>query len=157
MPHVSPGGGGGVGVSGDKCIRGILSSVERHLRRAGYGKSIIKDNDFQKTRDALKAKQKELKRQGKGNKPKATTALSDKEIDILYNEKVLGLSSPQALVNTVWLNNMLHFGLRGCKEQRELRWGDVVLKSDSEGKQYLEYSVESSEAAYVSKQNRRVC
>ena len=41
---------------------------------------------------------------------------------------VLGLSSPQALVNTVWLNNKLHFGLRGCKEQRELRWQDVVLK-----------------------------
>ena len=37
---------------------------------------------------------------------------------------------------------MLHFGLSGCKEQRELRWGDVVLKSDSEGRQYLEYSVE---------------
>ena len=123
-------------------LGGILSSVERHLRRVGYGKSLIKENDYQKTRDALKAKQKELKRQGKGNKPKATTALSDEEIDILYNEKVLGLSSPQALVNTVWLNNMLHFGLRGCKEQRELRWGDVVLKSDSEGKQYLECSVE---------------
>ena len=76
----------------------------------------------------LKAKQKELKRQRKGNRPKATTALSDKEIDILYSKKVLGLSSPQALVNTVWLNIMLHFGLRGCKEQRELRWGDVVLK-----------------------------
>ena len=30
-------------------------------------KSIIKDSNFQKTRDALKAKQKELKRQGKGN------------------------------------------------------------------------------------------
>ena len=87
------------------------------------------------TRDALKAKQKELKRHGKGNKPKATTALSDEEIDILYSKKVLGLSSPQALVNTVWLNKMLHFGLRGCKEQRELRWGDVILKSDSEGKQ----------------------
>ena len=63
-------------------LRGILSSVERHLRRAGYGKSIIKDNDFQKTRDTLKAKQKELKRQGKGNKPKATTAWSDEQIDI---------------------------------------------------------------------------
>ena len=91
---------------------------------------------------ALKAKQKELKRQGKGNKPKAITALSDEEIDILCSKRVLGLSSPQALVNTVWLNNVLHFGLRGCKEQRELQRGDVVLKSDSEGKQYLEYSVE---------------
>ena len=69
-----------------------MSGVERHLRRAGYGKSIIKDNDFQKTRDTLKAKQKELKRQRKDNKPKATTALGDEEIDILYSKKVLGLS-----------------------------------------------------------------
>ena len=82
-------------------LRGILSTVERHLRRAGYGKSIIKDNDFQKTRDVLKAKQKELKRQGRGNKPKATTALSDEEIDNLYDKKVVELSSPQSLVNTV--------------------------------------------------------
>ena len=37
---------------------------------------------------------------------------------------------------------MLHFALRGGKEQREPQWGDVVLKSDSEGKQYLEYFVE---------------
>ena len=47
------------------------------------------------------------------------------------------MSSPQALVSTVWLNNTLHFRLRGCKEQRELRWADVVLKSEREGKQYL--------------------
>ena len=123
-------------------LRGILSSVERHLRRPGNGKSIIKDNDFQKARDALKSKQRELKRQGKGNKPKATTALSDEEIDILYSNKVLGLSFPQALVNSVWLKNMLHSGLRGCKEHRELQWGDVILKLGSEEKQYLECSVE---------------
>ena len=40
--------------------------------------------------------------------------------------KLLGLSSPQALLNTVWLNSMIHFGLRGCKEQKELRCGDIV-------------------------------
>ena len=119
-----------------------MSSVEHHLRRPGYGKSIIKDNDFQKVRDAHKSKQKKLKRQGKGNKLKATTALSDEEIDILYSNEVLGLSSPQALVNSVWLNNMLQSGLRGCKEHsRELRWGDVILKFGSEEKQYLECSV----------------
>ena len=107
------------------------------------GNLLSKTTIFKRHEIPLKQKkQKELKRQGKDNKSKATTALSDEEIDIFYSKKVLGLSSPQALVNTVWLNNMLHFGLRGCKEQRELRWGDVVLKSGSEGKQYLEYSVE---------------
>ena len=54
--------------------------------------------------------------------------LRDEEIDILYSKKVLGLSSPQALANTVWFKNMLHFGLRGCNDH-ELRWWDVVLRA----------------------------
>ena len=37
-----------------------------------------------RVRDTLKAKQKELKKQGRGNKPNATTALSEEEIDILF-------------------------------------------------------------------------
>ena len=93
-----------------------------------------------KKQETLKAKQKQLKRYGLGNRPKATTALTNDEIEILFNKTLLGLSSPQALLNTVWLNNMIHFGLRGCKEQREFRWGDmIVLKTDSDGKEYLEY------------------
>ena len=99
-----------------------------------------RDSDFKKTkRDALKAKQKQLKRHGLGNRPKATTAPTDDEIEILFDKKLLRSSSPQSLLNTVWLNNMIHFRLRGCKEQKELRWGDIVLKTDSGGKEYLEY------------------
>ena len=45
-------------------------------------------------------------------------------------KKDLGTSSPQSLLNTVWLIS----SLRGCKEQRNLRWGDVVLETDSQGK-----------------------
>jgi len=66
-------------------LRGILAGVERHLSRSSYGKTIFKDIDFKKTRDALKAKQKQLKRHGLGNRPKATTALTDDEIKILFN------------------------------------------------------------------------
>ena len=87
----------------------------------------------------MKAKQKQLRRHGLGNRLKATTALTDDEIEILFDKKLLGLSSPQALLNTVWVNNMIHFGRRGCKEQKELRWGDIVLKTDTDGKEYLEY------------------
>ena len=118
-------------------LRGILASVERHLSRSSYSKTIFIDTDFRKTRDALKAKQKQLKRHGLGNRPKATTALTDDEIEILFEKKLLGLSSPQALLNTVWLNNMIHFGLCGCK--KELRCGDTVLKTDSDVDEYLEY------------------
>ena len=54
----------------------------------------------------------------------------------------MGIHSPQALINTLWFNNCLHFGIRGGKEQSDLSWGDVVLKTDCHGKEYLEYSTE---------------
>ena len=121
-------------------LRGILTSVDRYLTRREYGKRLFTDPEFTRLRDALKAKQKELKKDGRGNKPKATTALSDEEIDILFDKNVLGTSSPQSLLNIVWLNNIIHFGLRGCTEQRNLRWGDAVLETDSQGKEYLVHS-----------------
>ena len=65
-------------------LRGILSSIERHLSRSSYGKTIFKDSDFKKTKEALKAKHKQLKRHGLGNRPKFTTALTDDEIEILF-------------------------------------------------------------------------
>ena len=53
-------------------LRSIISSVDRKLRRTKYGHSIIgtgmKDVSFNLAREALKAKQKQLKQQGKGNK-----------------------------------------------------------------------------------------
>ena len=42
----------------------------------------------------------------------------------------------------MWLNSTIHFGLRGGKEQKELRWGDVKLDQTPDGKENLKYSVE---------------
>ena len=55
---------------------------------------------------------------------------------MLYSSGALIVyNSPQALINTLWYNNCLHLGLRGGKEQRDLKWGDVVLKKDTELRQ----------------------
>ena len=34
----------------------------------------------------------------------------------------------------------MHFGLRGCKEHRDMCWGDVKLKETADGKEYLEFN-----------------
>ena len=106
-------------------LRSIISRVDRKLRRTKYGHSIIatgmKDVSFNLTREALKAKQKQLKQQGKGNKPKRACPLTDEEINILYNRNVLGSHTPQSLLNTLWLNNSVQFGLRGVHEHYNLR------------------------------------
>jgi hypothetical protein len=69
--------------------RSIISSLDRKLGRQKYGHKIIdnKDDAFRLTRDALKAKQKCLKKQGKGNQSNKADAISDDEINMLYEKK----------------------------------------------------------------------
>ena len=123
-------------------LRGFIASIERYLKKCRYSESVITGQNFARTRDALKSKQKHLKRLGKGNKPNEASSLTPEERDILFERKEMGFSSPKALINTLWLNNCMHFGLCGGKEQRELKWGDVVLKTNPFGKEYLEYCTE---------------
>jgi len=102
-------------------LRSFISSFDRYLRKKGYPTTIIDGQESRKTRETLAAKQKELRKAGKGNKPKAARALTDDEIDILYGKNLLGLSSPKSLLNTLWLNNTQHFGLRGWQEHRDMK------------------------------------
>ncbi len=72
-------------------LRSIISSIDRKLRRQKYGTCIMgtKDHCFEETRNALKAKKNSLKRQGKGNYPNRAAAISDGEVNILYDKKQL--------------------------------------------------------------------
>ena len=84
----------------------------------------------------------DLKAKGFGDKPMTSDGLTDEEIEKLYASKCLGIESPRAVINTLWLNSAIHFGLRGGREQREFCWGDVKLMQTPDRKEYLEYSVE---------------
>ena len=93
-------------------LRNMMSSLDRKLKRHQYQHTIMGSSGsvFTLTCDALKAKQRQLKKQGKGNKPKKSKPIEDEEINILYEEGVLGCSTPQSLLNTMWLNNSVYFG-----------------------------------------------
>ena len=78
----------------------------------------MKNVQFEQTRKALQSKQRDLKRKGIGNKPNASAALS---------EDLLGSFTAEALLNTVWFDNIIYFGLLGRKEHREMCWRDVKL------------------------------
>ena len=121
-------------------LRSLLASFERHLKKKKYPASVINDLAFEKTRKTLQSKQKELKKQGKGNKPNASVALTTSELNTLYEKSLLGTRNPESLLNTLWLNNTMHFGLRGCKEHRDMCWGDVKLKQTADGKEFLEFN-----------------
>ncbi|XP_015774306.1 PREDICTED: zinc finger MYM-type protein 2-like [Acropora digitifera] len=120
-------------------LRGLICSFNHHLKACKYPCSVIEDSQFEQVRQVLEAQSKELKKDGKGNKPKAAEAITDEEVNILYDKQLLGISNAEALLNTMWFMNTKHFGLRGC-EHRRMKWGDVQLLADVNGAEYLEFS-----------------
>ena len=119
-------------------LRAFFASFEPHLKKKeDYGLCLTKDVQFEQTRKALQSKQRDLKRKGKGNKPNASATLSEEDIQVLYEKDLLGSSTAEALLNTVWFNNTIHLGLGGRKEHREMCWGDLKLCQTSTGQEYL--------------------
>ena len=50
------------------------------------------------------------------------------------------LENPEALLNSMWLNNTMHFGLKGRQEHQTLLLGDVELDRTSDGDEYLVFN-----------------
>ena len=57
----------------------------------------MKDVQFEQTRKALQSKQRDLKRKGIGNKPNASAALSEEDVQVLFEKDLLGSSTAEAL------------------------------------------------------------
>ena len=127
-------------------LRGFKASFNRHLKDVMYSKSIVEDQEFEQTRKALDARCKFLKKEGRGNRPFAAEAISDDEVKVLYESNILGISSAEAFINTVWLMNSIHFGLRGCDDYRQMCWSDVKLLRDADRTEYLEYCEHQTKA-----------
>lgn len=118
-------------------LKGIMCSIDRHLRMKNSLFSINKDPQFDKCRRVLTSKQKQLKSLGYGNKPNASDELTDADIEKLFNCGLLGVHAPQPLINLLHLTLCMQLGMRGGKEQKDLKLGDVIIEVDASGQQYL--------------------
>ena len=83
-------------------LRGLFFSFNRYLKGRRYSASIFEEIVFEQARKCLESRSKQLKREGKRNKPNAAEPLTDVEENILYEKKVLGISNAEALLNTVY-------------------------------------------------------
>ena len=106
--------------------------------------NILTDRQFAKAREALASKRKQLRRQGKGQRPNKALGLSSEQIDKLWSTEQLSNKSPQSLLRTVWFNNTLHFGWRARDEHHRVRLGDLQLqkKDGPNGREYVIWKIE---------------
>jgi len=117
-------------------------SIDRHLRDVGQTRSILRDPEFEGSRQVLEAKRKLLRRQGKGRTPNAAAPLTEAEEEHLWSTGQLGGHSPHALNRTIWWNNTIHFGWRGRDEHHRACYGDFHIAKDDQGCEYVEWQVE---------------
>ena len=60
-----------------------------------------------------------------GNKPNASAALSEEDVQVLFEKDLLGSSTAEALLNTVWFNNIIHFGLLAARNTEKCVQGET--------------------------------
>ena len=121
------------------CLRVMMASIDRHLREKKYPKSIARDKDFESSREVLEGIAKELRKSGKGKLPNRAQSLSDEEIEILWNSGQLGPQNPRSLLNTMWWNNCIYFGMRGREEHHNVLIEDFHFKTDAKGRVFITF------------------
>ena len=72
--------------------------------------SILRDREFENSRQQLKAKARELRVKGYGKRKYASHALNEEDEEFLWQSGQLGKHSSQALVNVNFKNVTEHFG-----------------------------------------------
>ena len=101
-------------------MRAIRAGLDRYLNKENINFSIITDREFKPANEALNAHLVELSREGKISSTKHKTAMIPRDVEILHENKQLGLETPESLLQTAWFNIMLHFGKRGRENMREM-------------------------------------
>ena len=119
-------------------ITGIMGSLDRYLREHDYQENIQHSALFKSARDMVKAKRSFLKSIGKGNCPNKAQALTEQEIEILWNNNGFNYQDADCLYCAIWFLLALNFGLRGSHECRQLTVGDLTVREHFNGQQYLE-------------------
>jgi hypothetical protein len=95
-------------------LKGIFTSICRYLKDNDYPAEPATHQDFRRTREVLKAKCKDLKEKGKGNKPNRSEPFTPQEIQILHEKKLLGDSKFVLILRLFTLVTTVISGKKRC-------------------------------------------
>ena len=76
----------------------------------------------------------------KGKVPNRAKSLSRAEENILWEGGQLDCNYSRSLIQTVWWNNCLHFGMRGREEHHSLKIEQFRLATDENERRYISYT-----------------
>lgn len=91
--------------------------MDRYLNNENINFSIITDIEFKVADDAMNAHLIEPDREGKIRSMKHKPALVPRDVELLHEKKLLGLETPESLLQTAWFNIVFHFGNPQIKQR----------------------------------------
>ncbi|XP_067657685.1 uncharacterized protein [Haliotis asinina] len=115
--------------------------LERYLKQEGYAYSITRDSRFKPSRDYIKNKQDEC---GKVRASIKHIPIDDNDVEVMFQKNLLGGHNPDSLFNTMWFLNSKYFAKRKPREHFNMKWGDILLKVNENGQEYLERPINNS-------------
>lgn len=129
-------------LNGEEFEPGTLTSFQRsfdrYSRQHSKNYNIIQDKIFEKSREALKSKRKQLRLSGKGGRPNKALHLINDELEKFWSAEQLGDHSPSTLLRTVWLNDAMHFSWRARDEHRKRLLEDLETRREESGERHME-------------------
>ena len=118
----------------------MRAGLDRYLRSKNYPASLLKDEKFNESNVILEGKARALRDIGIGYRPNRSRPLTQQEEETLWNCGQLGISTPMAIINTLWFLLTQHFGLRGRQEHHTMNIEDFTIMLDDNGHQYVTFS-----------------
>ncbi len=119
---------------GSGSLKTIQQFLENYFRGNNYPASITQSSKFQRSRNVLNAKVRQLRRH-----EESSLTMRRVDVDRLYACGQLGDSCPESIINTLWLMNTIRLNIKGCKRHTNLKWGDIGLQKSSQGTEMLVY------------------
>ena len=137
-------------------------AISSYLMNCNYQYDILRHELFQSSRDASAAKRKELESRSLQPRPgradcclksrpgradctlqprpgRADSAAAESE-EILWTEGQLGGGTPETLIRTLWYLNTKLLGISGSHQHYQLNWGDIRIKAEENGDEFLEFN-----------------
>ncbi|XP_066910901.1 uncharacterized protein KIAA1958-like [Clytia hemisphaerica] len=121
-------------------LASLQSGIDRYLKEKHYNYSIIKDREFTSSRAVLEGKARFLREQGMGKRPNKAISLTRAEEETLWECGQFGIENAFSLINTIWWQFTMHFGLRGRQEHHIMKVEDFTWKVDEEGNEFLTFA-----------------
>ena len=120
-------------------LRTMLSAMHRYIKGTGYSHNILTAPEFASAREVLNGKAIALRESGKEKRKRKADFVTTEDEQTMWNNGILGSSTPQNLNYTMFFLLSQNFGTRGCQEHHQIKIEDLKLI----------YNPSSGEALYV--------